>query len=80
MDPRIPTPTITGRTTTFVLVTSLAAWKRMRRIKGWRALGRGGMVLTVGFEASAATLREMAREVLKTTGWCLVRIDLTATW
>jgi hypothetical protein len=52
----------------------------MRRVKGWRAFGKGGMVLTVGFEASTATIREMAREVLKTTGWCLVRVDLTATW
>lgn len=86
MDRSIPLPVHSDRPTTFVLVASLADWKRMRKIKAWRAFGKGGMVLTVGFAPSPEVGREMAREALKGwgrlpgVGWCVVRIDLTAQW
>lgn len=86
MDRTIPLPVYSDRPTTFVLVTSLSQWKRMRPIKAWRAFGKGGMVMTVGFAASPEVLREMASEALRGwgrlpgVGWCVVRVDLTAQW
>ena len=86
MDRSIPLPAHSDRPTTFVLVTSLSQWKRMRQIKAWRAFGKSGMVITVGFAASPEVMREMATEALKGwgrlpgVGWCVVRINLTAQW
>ena len=84
MDRTIPLPAHSTRSTAFVRILNLAAWKHLRQIKGWRAFGKCGMVITVGFAASPGVMREMAREAMKGwghlsgVGWCVVRSDLAA--